>query len=420
ASEIHRFYDMKTVVIPQNLPCIRKDHEDSVFTSLEAKTKALIKEIGLCHVERRPVLVGTASVEESEELSSALERAGIPCRVLNAKNDELEANIIAQAGRPGTVTISTNMAGRGVDIKLGGETEEERDEVINLGGLYVIGTNRHESVRIDNQLRGRSGRQGDPGSTRFFTSLEDNLVQRYGIKKLLPEKLRNVAQDAPLADPRVNREISRGQRIIEGQNFEIRKTLLKYSDIVEKQRSLVQQHRQKILLGGLRANLLRENDRLQYSRLENLVGRERLDEVERQIILYQIDRLWAEHLAFVTDIKEGIHLTGVSGNSPLFEFQKIIHSEFLDFEKNVEEGVIRTFRSLSIIDDKIDLEKEGIGRPSSTWTYVISDNQFGLWVQLLSGSNIGAVSAAAAFYGPLLLLLGIVRRYFGKTGKTGN
>lgn len=232
--------------------------------------------------------------------------------------------------------------------------------------------------------------------------------------KLIPKKLRDVKGDAPLNDPLVNRELSRGQRIIEGQNFEIRKTLLKYSDIIEKQRRMLQQYRRMILLDGSPLGLIRESDRDRYSRLESLLGRERLEEIERHITLHQIDRLWAEHLAFIADIREGIHLVGVGGNSPLYEFQKMVHAEFLAFERKIEERVIGMFRDLTIIDDKIDLEREGLGGPSSTWTYVISDNQFGFWVELLQGSNIGAVSAAAAFYGPLLLLMGIIRRYFGK------
>ncbi|GAI54194.1 unnamed protein product, partial [marine sediment metagenome] len=165
------------------------------------------------------------SVEESEELASALKESGITCKVLNAKNDELEARIVAHAGSPGTVTISTNMAGRGTDIKLGGDKEQERDKVMKLGGLYVIGTNRHESLRIDHQLRGRAGRQGDPGASRFFISLEDNLIERYRIRNLLPKNIRSLRQEDPIENPLVNREIARGQRIIEGQNFEIRKTL---------------------------------------------------------------------------------------------------------------------------------------------------------------------------------------------------
>jgi len=197
ADEFLRFYGLKVVVIPPHRKCVRIDHPDRIFTQKASKLRALIAEIEESHARQRPVLVGTASVEESEELASELKKAGVSCQVLNAKNDELEAEIIAQAGQPGAITISTNMAGRGTDIKLGGDKEQERDKVIALGGLYVIGTNRYESLRIDTQLRGRAGRQGDPGSSRFFIGLDDNLIERYGIKNLFPKKYRTLEQEAP-------------------------------------------------------------------------------------------------------------------------------------------------------------------------------------------------------------------------------
>jgi preprotein translocase subunit SecA len=178
AAELKEFYGLGVVVVPPHRPCGRRDLPDAVFTHKGAKRAALVREIAGVHALERPVLVGTASVRESEELAAALAEAGVPCEVLNAKNDELEATVVARAGAPGAVTISTNMAGRGTDIKLGGAAEEEREKVAALGGLYVIGTNRHESLRIDNQLRGRAGRQGDPGASRFFISLEDAIFER--------------------------------------------------------------------------------------------------------------------------------------------------------------------------------------------------------------------------------------------------
>ena len=247
AGEFFRFYGLKVVVIPPHRDCIRIDHPDLIFTHKASKHRALVAEIESNYNQQRPVLVGTASVEESEELVLELKKAGISFQVLNAKNDELEAEIISNAGSPGAVTISTNMAGRGTDIKLGGDREQERDKVVALGGLYVIGTNRHESLRIDNQLRGRAGRQGDPGSSRFFISLEDNLIERYGIKHLFPKKYRTLQQNAPIESPVVSREIVRGQRIIEGQNFDIRKTLWNYSILIEKHRKLLQDSAQRDL-----------------------------------------------------------------------------------------------------------------------------------------------------------------------------
>ncbi len=414
ANELHRFYNLKVVVIPPHRPCIRSDFPDLVFTHKETKVKALIREITHWNEKQRPILVGTSSVEESEELTLALKEAGIFCRVLNAKNDELEAKIIARAGAPGAVTISTNMAGRGTDIKLGGEREQERDEVVKLGGLYVIGTNRHESLRIDQQLRGRAGRQGDPGSSRFFISLEDSLIERYGLRKILPRKYRKLEQDAPLDHPLVNRQISHGQRIIEGQNFEIRKTLWKYSVLVEKQRKIIQERRQEILCDGPDFGFLEEKTPERFYDLESLLGKDRIQNIEKTITLFQIDRCWAEHLALIAEVREGIHLASVGGKSPVQEFHKIADTEFHRLEQKIGDTILQTFLSLPLSEKRIDLDREGIRGPSSTWTYLITDNQFGLWVGLLQGSNIGATAVAAAAYGPLFLLLGLVQRFSGK------
>lgn len=414
ADELLQFYNLKVVVIPPHTPCIRKDLPDLVFTHKEAKMGALIREIEYWHVKQRPVLVGTSSVEESEELVQALKEAGISCQVLNAKNDELEAKIIAQAGAPGAVTISTNMAGRGTDIKLGGDREQQRDDVVKLGGLYVISTNRHESLRIDHQLRGRAGRQGDPGSSRFFISLEDNLIQRYGLRKVLPRKYQDLRQDDSTDHPLVNREISSGQRIIEGQNFEIRKTLWKYSILVEKQRKIIQERRQEILIDRSDLGFLEGKTPERYSELKSLMGKDRIQSIEKTITLFQIDRCWAEHLAMIADVREGIHLASVGGKSPVQEFHKIADTEFHRLEQKIDDAILHTFLSLPVSEKGIDLDKEGIRGPSSTWTYLITDNQFGLWVGLLQGSNIGATAVAAAVYGPLFLLLGFVQRFYRK------
>lgn len=247
ASELKEFYGLSVAAVPPHKPSIRVDHPDVVFTHKKAKRRALVREIRQVHAAGRPILVGTASVKESEDLAQDLRDEGISCQALNAKNDELEARIIAQAGMLGAVTISTNMAGRGTDIKLGGEKEQERDRVVGLGGLYVIGTNRHESRRIDQQLRGRAGRQGDPGSTRFFISLKDDLFQRYGLSQIFYERHRLQPQPEALDLGPINKEIEHAQRIIEGQNFDIRKSLWKYSSLVEIQRQIVQTWRERIL-----------------------------------------------------------------------------------------------------------------------------------------------------------------------------
>jgi preprotein translocase subunit SecA len=280
--------------------------------------------------------------------------------------------------------------------------------------LYVIGTNRHESLRVDQQLRGRAGRQGDPGASRFFTSLEDNLIQRYNIRNLLPKKYRSLKQEKPIDNPLVQKEIARGQRIIEGQNFEIRKTLWKYSILVEKQREMTQRRRQEILTDGSNLGYLEGATPERYAKLVSLMGEDRMHKVEQQIILYAIDRCWMDHLAMIADIREGIHLTSVGGQSPIREFHKIVDQEFQQLEQKIDDTILQTFKLLPVTEKGVDLDEEGIRGPSSTWTYVITDNQFGLWVGMLQGSNIGATAVAAAVYGPLYILLGLIQRFCKK------
>jgi len=411
AEELHTFYQLKTVVIPPHKPNIRIDFPDEVFTHKDAKIKALIYEIKKYHANERPILVGTASVEESEELAAELKQNGIECQVLNAKNDELEAGIIAQAGAPGAVTISTNMAGRGTDIKLGGDKEQEREKVVSLGGLYVIGTNRHESLRIDIQLRGRAGRQGDPGSSRFFVSLQDNLMEKFGLKNLFPQKIQDLAQDEPLSNPMVNREVARSQRVIEGQNFDVRKTLWKYSTLVEEQRKLIHRHRQDVLNDGIEFTLLKEKAQKQYSEIFAHLGQEEMDKLEKQITLLQIDRFWAEHLAMITDVRESIHLVNVGGESPINEFQRILTDAFRERQANINQEIVKSFKSLIITEEGVDLDSDELKGPSSTWTYLISDSQFGAWMELLKGGNIGFAAGAAAWYGPIFILWGFINRF---------
>lgn len=382
--EFKEFYDLNVVVIPPNQPCIRVDNPDVVFTHKEAKRKALIEEIARVHATGRPVLVGTSSVGESEQLATALQKAGVACKVLNAKNDELEATIVAQAGSLNSVTISTNMAGRGTDIRLGGDQECDRQKVFELGGLYVIGTNRHESRRIDNQLRGRTGRQGDPGISRFFISLEDDLIDRYGIQAFIPSEHRLGEQDNPIDDSVIAREIERAQRIIEGQNFEIRRTLWKYSSVIEEQRKIIHQRREDVLLENSPLYLLAKRAAKRYSYLRSIVGENVLKRVEKQITLFHIDQCWAEYLARIAYIREGIHLFSVSGQNPLDEFHKIIADAFQNLIQVINDDIIKTFESAEITKDGIDMEKEGLKGSSSTWTYLINDNPFGDWTERFS------------------------------------
>jgi preprotein translocase subunit SecA len=286
AEEFHKIYKLDVTVIPTNKPMLRKDHHDLVYKNEKGKFRAVLAEIEECHTRGQPVLVGTVSVEKSEVVASLLRKKGIPHSVLNAKQHEREAHVVAQAGRKGAVTISTNMAGRGTDIILGGNAEfmaraevdpeaagqpgaevdaekfaiayakfkpqcdAERQEVLAAGGLHILGTERHESRRIDNQLRGRAGRQGDPGSSHFFLSLEDDLMRIFGAERItgLMERL-GMEEDVPIEHPLINRSIERAQKQVEGHNFDIRKSLLEYDDVMNQQRKTIYSLRRQVLEG---------------------------------------------------------------------------------------------------------------------------------------------------------------------------
>ena len=420
ASEFKRFYSIPVVVVPPHTPCIRSDEKDRLFLTRQEKEQALVEEISSVHRSGRPVLVGTSSVEESDTLSRALKEKGIPCQVLNAKNDEEEAGIIARAGAVGAVTISTNMAGRGTDIRLGsGEKEAER-QVVRLGGLYVIGTNRHESLRIDNQLRGRSGRQGDPGTSRFFISLEDDIIVRYGIKEAFESFMKKAGKSMNLDNPLLTDEIARAQRIIEGQNFEIRKSLWFYSDIVEKQRKLTSDWRFRILRGESSTSLLKEEHPALHSEFLQALGNEKLFDLERRILLREIDTAWCDHLAYIQDLRESIHLVRIGGKTPIEEFHKEATDAFLKMQELVRKRIPAAFETLRAHKEGIDLESESLQGPSSTWTYLINDEQFGWGIQMLSGRNIGfAVGAAAGINMPFFILLLWLKRMFKRKKETG-
>jgi preprotein translocase subunit SecA len=373
ANELREFYGLTVVVIPTNKPCIRVDHPDVIFTHKAAKYKAVVSEVIRVNKTGRPVLIGTCSVEESELLAERLRQAGVGCNVLNAKNDELEAGIIAMAGEAGAVTVSTNMAGRGTDIKLGGPQEKGRNRVVELGGLYVIGTNRHESRRIDDQLRGRSGRQGDPGSSKFFISLEDDLMKRYKLKELIPEGLYPENQEEPLESTVFAREIARGQRIIEQQNFEIHRTLDKYSIVVEQQRQIIFRLRMNILFDAERSNIMMTRLPEKYTRLCREVGEEVLRQAEKKVLLFLINRCWAEYLDHISYLRETIHLVNLAGKIPASEFNKTAIESFENLKKDIISETAAVLEAAMITSEGIDLEKEGLKAPSSTWTYLVND-----------------------------------------------
>ncbi|MFC4306529.1 accessory Sec system translocase SecA2 [Cohnella boryungensis] len=352
ADEFEETYGLQVVEIPPNRPKIRIDHDSRIYTHKEAKLKALVKEIASVHATGRPILIGTSSVEESDDLAEKLKQANVPCHVLNAKNDEKEAEIIARAGELGAVTVSTNMAGRGVDIRLGAGDADQAEAVAKLGGLYVIGTHMNESARIDNQLRGRAGRQGDPGSSRFYVCLEDELIHRFGIEKAIPAARRPEKQEEELSASLFSKKMEHIQRVVMGQNFEMRQTLNKYSDMVEQQRRIHQSQREAVL--------------------EDESG---MSEAEKHIRLYLMDRAWADHLAYVSYIREGIHLESLANRNPVDEFHhRIIHAfeQLPDkLEKDTAKALAKLNNAGSAAD--LDLEQAGFKAPSRTWTYLIQD-----------------------------------------------
>jgi preprotein translocase subunit SecA len=416
AGEFAHTYNLEVVSIPTNKPMVRLDNPDLIYKSEDSKFEAVADDIAERYEEGQPVLVGTISVEKSEKLSRLLEKRGIPHAVLNAKQHEREAHIVTQAGRPGSVTVATNMAGRGVDILLGGypeglaqaellaegttpeedpekyeklidrfdaECKVEGDHVRSLGGLYVLGTERHESRRIDNQLRGRSGRQGDPGESRFYLSLEDELMRLFASGAMNWVMDRSFPDDVPLEAKMVSKAIERAQRTVEDRNFEIRKDVLKYDEVMNEQRKVIYQRRQQILdgedlretafeaientvhrlietscpgdypedwdLDELHRNLSvafpTELTREQLDQVTNIEelrevvvgdaieryetkeatiqgGADTLREIERRVMLSIIDQHWREHLYEMDYLREGINLRAMGQRDPLAEWQR--------------------------------------------------------------------------------------------------
>ena len=324
ADEFRMVYGLEVEVIPTNRPVIRVDHPDVVFRDKWEKEEAVIGEIRKVHATGRPVLVGTRSVEESERLSGRIR--DIVHQVLNARHEEYEAAMIARAGEREAVTISTNMAGRGTDIRL-------EPGVAELGGLHVIGTNRHESRRIDNQLRGRAGRQGDPGSSRFFVSLQDDLFVKYGSDM---ERLEHDPESI--------------QRLVEGQNLDIRQFLHKYESVIEGQRQKIGGRRQAILIGGAPCS----------------------SELERLVSLATIDDLWSEYLAAITDLREGVQWLSYGGRQPLYEYLTAVDSLFQQLETRIDEEIPK--RLVEAQEQSADPSQRG-----TTWTYLTTDQPFGSW-----------------------------------------
>lgn len=374
ADEFGQFYGMEVVVIPSNKPCIRKDLPDVIFTHQEAKRKALLEEIKLSHDQDRPVLIGTGSVAESERLAADLNDLGINCRLLNAKNDVMEAKIIARAGEPGAVTVSTNMAGRGVDIKLGGAFEKEKMRVVQAGGLYVMGTSLSESRRVNNQLRGRAGRQGDPGGSRFYISLDDTLIRDFNLDRYIPSANYPQNQEEPVRDPIVSRNITRGIKMIEGYHEDIRKQLWEYAAITEDLRRIIHARREKILKNEVMADLLAARVPERYQLMRERVGEKALQLAEKQLTLHCIDKCWANYLEHISYIRESIHLVALGKKNPLTEFYRSAREAYMEMLNEIDSEIIRLFSVVDIDDNGIVSADDVLKVPSATWTYLLNES----------------------------------------------
>jgi preprotein translocase subunit SecA len=371
--QLREFYGLEIAVIPPNRPCVRIDEPDRLYPTVWEKEEAVVGEVAAAHASGRPVLIGTLDVAESERLADALGRAGLRCTVLNAKNDAQEAAIVAEAGARGAITVSTQMAGRGTDIRLGG-TGGDRDLIAELGGLYVIGTGRHASSRLDQQLRGRAGRQGDPGGSVFFASMEDELVLQYA-----PEQARaGSPHSRALTGPKAHGVLGHAQRVAEGVNLEIHRNTWQYSKLTEGQRHIVLRHRGKALRGDDALSALASQCPQRMAELSLDVEQDVLAGVARQIVLFHLDRAWAEHLAFLADLREGIHLRALArGTVPLNEFNREASGAFAALLEEAAARSAQTFLTAPVTADGVDLEAIGLKRPASTWTYLVHDNPFG-------------------------------------------
>ena len=416
ADEFHKIYHLDVTVIPTNMRMIRKDGSDLVFQTEDAKWRLVSDDIAALHKEGRPVLVGTTSIEASEDLSQRLKRQGVPHQILNAKNHEHEATIVSQAGRPSTVTVSTNMAGRGTDIVLGGsdterpDWQDEHDKVIQLGGLHVIGTDHHDARRIDNQLRGRSGRQGDPGSSQFYVSLEDELMRRFGgerIKSVM--SWTGIDEDTPIENRLITKSIGAAQVKVESYHFDMRKHLLDFDDVLNKQREVIYGDRHRTLAGDnlkerivemlrqefldlmrmyladrhsddwnvpaflndlslicpMPGDLNTEDEVYQFSQdeirrklldyaetvydaREAEIGAEQMRRIERLLLLRAIDTHWVNHLTAMENLRTGIGLQAYGQRDPLVAYRTEGHKMFEDLTKRMQSDVVHTLFHVSI------------------------------------------------------------------------
>ncbi|MCV7354922.1 accessory Sec system translocase SecA2 [Mycolicibacterium fluoranthenivorans] len=369
--QLRQFYKLGVSPIPPNTPNIREDESDRVYITAAAKNDAVVEHITEVHATGQPILVGTRDVAESEELHERLVKAGVPAVVLNAKNDAEEAAVIAEAGTLNTVTVSTQMAGRGTDIRLGGSDESEHDPVAELGGLHVIGTGRHYTERLDNQLRGRAGRQGDPGSSVFFASWEDDVV----VAHLEPNKLPlQIDESGRITSPKAAALLDHAQRIAEGKLLDLHANTWRYNQLTAQQRAILVDRRDTLLRTAAAREELAERSPKRYQEIAEQVSEERLEEIARLIMLYHLDRGWADHLAYLADIRESISLRALGNQSPLDEFHRMAVDAFASLAADAIEAAQQTFDTADIVGGDVGLDLSKLARPTSTWTYMIHDD----------------------------------------------
>ncbi|OFT35726.1 accessory Sec system translocase SecA2 [Corynebacterium sp. HMSC08C04] len=368
--QLRQFYDLRVSVIERNKQLQRFDEADRIYATVEEKSKAIVDEIVALNATGQPVLVGTHDVAESEDLAEALRERGVEVSVLNAKNDAEEARIVAEAGDIARVTVSTQMAGRGTDIKLGGATEADREQVAQLGGLAVIGTSRHRTSRLDNQLRGRAGRQGDPGLSLFFVSLEDDVVKQGGEDEALSAQPDETGR---IESKRVADFVAHCQRVTEGQLLEIHAQTWKYNQLLADQRVIIDERRAKLLDTAQAWEELAERAPERAAELAELPA-EVKEKAAREIMLYHLDLAWADHLELMDDVRESIHLRAIARETPIDEYHRIAVREFKELAQRAVEESVATFKSVDIDEKGAHMEDSGLARPSATWTYMVSDN----------------------------------------------
>jgi preprotein translocase subunit SecA len=376
--QLRQFYKLGVSPIPPNTPTVREDEPDRVYITAGAKNDAIVDHIIEVHATGQPILVGTQDVAESEDLHRRLLRRGVPAVVLNAKNDEEEARVIAEAGKLGAVTVSTQMAGRGTDIRLGGSDADDDSDakrtVAELGGMHVIGTGRHNTERLDNQLRGRSGRQGDPGSSVFFSSWEDDVVVSHleGGSKLPTE----CDETGRITSPKATALLDHAQRVAEGRLLDVHANTWRYNQLIAQQRAILVDRRNVLLATPTAREELRElaPERYDELALELPEPADDLERICRNIMLYHLDRGWADHLAYLSDIRESIHLRALGRQNPLDEFHRLAVDAFANLAADAIEASQQTFETANVLEDEPGLDLSKLARPTSTWTYMVHDN----------------------------------------------